>query len=161
MSPVADSSSFFNGNLASAVNHLLHFPEEIEKLVLPSLSQENHATKGLTSIPVDILETSKEYVFYFDVPGLSKTYIQVTVEDDNILVIKSSGKRKRGDGEDEGCKYIRLERKASPKFLRKFKLPENCNSSAISAKCENGVLSVTVEKLPPPPKGKTVEVAVS
>lgn len=85
----------------------------------------------------------------------------MTLEDENTLVIKSSGKRKREEGEDDGCKYIRLERKSSPKFMRKFRLPENSDINKVSAKCENGVLSVTVEKLPPPPKSKTVEVTIS
>lgn len=87
---------------------------------------------------------------------------QVTVEDENTLVIRSNGKRKREDGEEEGCKYIRLGRRAPQKLLRKFRLPGNANVSAISAKCENGVLTVIVEKLPPPPKSnKTVQVAIS
>lgn len=86
--------------------------------------------------------------------------LQVTVEDENTLVIKSNGKRKRGDGEDEGCKYLRLERRAPQKMLRKFRLPENANVSAITAKCENGVLTVVVEKQSQPPKSKTVEVAI-
>lgn len=87
--------------------------------------------------------------------------LQVTVEDENTLVIRSNGKRKREDGEEEGCKYIKLERRAPQKLLRKFRLPEDANLSAISAKCENGVLTIVVEKLPPPPKSKTVEVAIS
>ncbi|XP_043705954.1 17.4 kDa class III heat shock protein isoform X2 [Telopea speciosissima] len=153
MNPMAD----INGNLASAMNHLFNFPENIEKLMFSDRSD----SKGMTSIPVDILDSPKEYIFYMDVPGLSKTDIQVTVEDERTLVIRSNGKRKREDGEEEGCKYIKLERRASPKFLRKFRLPENSNVSAISAKCENGVLTVIVEKLPPPPKPKTVEVAIS
>lgn len=82
--------------------------------------------------------------------------IQVTVEDDNTLVIRSKGKRKRDDREEEGCKYIRLERKAVQKLLRKFRLPGNANVAAITAKCEYGVLTLVVEKLPPPPKPKTV-----
>lgn len=77
------------------------------------------------------------------------------------MVIRSNGKRKREDGEEEGCKCIRLERRVPQKLLRKFKLPEDANVSAISAKCENGVLTIVVEKLPPPPKPKTVEVAIS
>lgn len=77
------------------------------------------------------------------------------------MVIKSGGKRKREDGEEEGCKYVRLERKPPQKLMRKFRLPENANVSAITAKCENGVLTVVVEKLPPPPKPKTVEVAIA
>lgn len=87
--------------------------------------------------------------------------MQVTVEDENTLVIRSNGKRKREDGEEEGCKYLRLERRAPQKLSRKFRLPENANVGAISAKCENGVLTVVVEKLPPPPKPKTVEVSIS
>lgn len=85
----------------------------------------------------------------------------MTVEEENTLVIRSNGKRKREDGDEEGCKYIRLERRPFPKLTRKFKLPENCNVSAITAKCENGVLTVMVEKLPPPPMPKTVEVTIS
>ncbi|CAK9144658.1 unnamed protein product [Ilex paraguariensis] len=146
------------------VSQILNFPQNDEKLKIHSKSRETHETKDVTSnsiIPVDILSTPKEYVFYLDVPGLSKSDIQVTVEDENTLVIRSNGKRKREDGADEGCKYIRLERRPPQNLLRKFRLPENCNPSAITAKCENGVLTVFVEKLPPPPKSKTVEVAIS
>ncbi|MCL7025457.1 hypothetical protein MKW94_012561 [Papaver nudicaule] len=145
---------------------------------------------------VDILDTPKEYIFHFDVPGLSKTDIQVNVmEEQNadrsreagqLLVVENSGsggvKRKREEGggadreheknghshkeiEGESCKYIRLERRVYPKkFTRKFRLPENSNVSAISAKCENGVLTVKVEKkLPPPakPTVKTVEITTT
>ena len=58
----------------------------------------------------------------------------MTVEDENTLVIRSGGKRKREDGEEEGCKYIRLERRAPLKLMRKFRLPENAYVSAITAK---------------------------
>lgn len=85
----------------------------------------------------------------------------MTVEDDNTLVVRSNGKRKREDGEEDGCKYLRMERRAPQKLLRKFRLPENANVAAINAKCENGVLTVTVEKHPPPPKSKTVQVAIA
>ncbi|OIT05217.1 PREDICTED: 17.4 kDa class III heat shock protein [Nicotiana attenuata] len=147
--------------VVDAVNQLLHFPESIERVVYPSRSHETSENRGVSSIPVDILDSPKEYIFYMDVPGLSKSEIQVTVEDENILVIRSNGKRKREESEEDGCKYVRLERRLPQKLMRKFKLPENCNVSAITAKCENGVLAVVVEKLPPPPKPKTVKVAIS
>lgn len=83
------------------------------------------------------------------------------MEDEKTLVIRSNGKRKREESEEEGCKYVRLERNPPLKLMRKFKLPDYCNVSAITAKCENGVLTVVVEKMPPPSKAKTVKVAVS
>ncbi|KAL0354436.1 UNVERIFIED_CONTAM: class III heat shock protein [Sesamum radiatum] len=167
--------------VVEALSELLSLPETMEKFVLSSSRSNdvNHSHRGggVGTLPVDILDTPKEYIFYMDVPGSpsrifryrnpykcsaeAKNFSFVTVEEENTLVIKSNGKRKREDGEEEGCKYIRLERRPPQKLTRKFRLPQNCNVSAITAKCENGVLTVVVEKLPPPPKPKTVEVAIS
>ncbi|XP_057459450.1 17.4 kDa class III heat shock protein [Actinidia eriantha] len=147
-------------DMETTVNHLLNFPESVGKFTYPLRSHETHENKGVSSIAADILDTPKEYIFYMDVPGLSKSDIQVTVEEDNTLVIRSNGKRKREDGE-EGSKYIRLERRVPQKLMRKFRLPKDCNVSAITAKCENGVLTVVVEKQPPPPKPKTVQVNIA
>ncbi|XP_057981918.1 17.4 kDa class III heat shock protein [Malania oleifera] len=159
MSPVADSRDF--DGVAEVVNHLLNFPESPENFGFPSRANHTHESRGLGNMPVDILETPKDYIFYMDVPGLSKSDIHVTVEDKSTLVVRSGGKRKHEDGEEEGCKYLRLERRAPQKLMRKFRLPENSNTAAITAKCENGVLTVVVEKHPPPPKSKTVEVTIA
>ncbi|KAF6140543.1 hypothetical protein GIB67_035570 [Kingdonia uniflora] len=82
----------------------------------------------------------------------------LTVEDENVLVI--SGERKREEVK-EGEKYVRMERRIG-KFMRKFVLHENVNIDKISVVCEDVVLSVTDEKLPPPEpkKPKTIEVRV-
>ncbi|CBI20687.3 unnamed protein product, partial [Vitis vinifera] len=60
------------------------------------------------------------------------------------------------------AKYVRMERRVG-KFMRKFVLPENANTDKISAVCQDGVLTVTVEKLPPPEpkKPKTIEVKIA
>ncbi|KAJ7966387.1 17.3 kDa class II heat shock protein-like [Quillaja saponaria] len=70
------------------------------------------------------------------------------------------GERKREE-EKDGVKYVRMERRVG-KFMRKFVLPENANTDAISAVCQDGVLTVTVQKLPPPEpkKPKTIEVKI-
>ncbi|KAF2300916.1 hypothetical protein GH714_018229 [Hevea brasiliensis] len=98
MSRVADFNTF------DAISHLFNIPESIEKFMIHSRPNDTNENMDAGSIPVDILDTLKEYIFYMDVPGLSKFDIQVTVEDENTLVIKSGGKRKREDGEEEGCK---------------------------------------------------------
>ena len=81
------------------------------------------------------------------------------MEDENVLNI--SGDRKRNEKEEGEVKYIRMERRVG-KFMRKFTLPADCNLEAISAACEDGVLTVTVAKLPPPEpkKPKTIEVKI-
>ncbi|KAL2933091.1 17.4 kDa class III heat shock protein [Bienertia sinuspersici] len=125
-----------------------------------SKSDMSSRDKTLSTPLADILSTPKEYVFYVDVPGLSKSDVQVQLEEENILVVKASGKRKREDGEEEGCKYLKLERSLPQKMMRKFRLPQDADAASISAKCENGVLAVTVQKILPS-KPKTVEVAIS
>ncbi|KAK8523307.1 hypothetical protein V6N13_113257 [Hibiscus sabdariffa] len=114
--------------------------------------------KAMAATPADIKEDPKSYVFVIDMPGLKSGDIKVQVEDDNVLLI--SGERKREE-EKEGARYVRMERRVG-KFMRKFVLPENANTDAITAACQDGVLTVTVEKLPPPEpkKPKTIEVKI-
>ncbi|XP_003631809.1 17.3 kDa class II heat shock protein [Vitis vinifera] len=115
--------------------------------------------KAMAATPADVKEYPNSYAFIIDMPGLKSGDIKVQVEDDNVLVI--SGERKREE-EKEGAKYVRMERRVG-KFMRKFVLPENANTDKISAVCQDGVLTVTVEKLPPPEpkKPKTVEVKIA
>ncbi|XP_059286552.1 17.3 kDa class II heat shock protein-like [Lycium ferocissimum] len=116
--------------------------------------------KAMAATPADIKEFQNSYVFIIDMPGLKSSDIKVQLEEDNVLII--SGERKREEEKLEGAKYVRMERRFG-KFMRKFVLPENANANAISAVCQDGVLTVTVQKLPPPEpkKPKTIEVKVA
>ncbi|WCJ32684.1 17.9 kDa class II heat shock protein [Euphorbia peplus] len=115
--------------------------------------------KAMATTPADVKDYPNSYVFIIDMPGLKSGDIKVQVEDDNVLVI--SGERKREE-EKEGAKYVRMERRIG-KFMRKFVLPENANTDAVSAVCQDGVLTVTVQKLPPPEpkKPKTIQVQIA
>ncbi|KAL0323729.1 UNVERIFIED_CONTAM: class II heat shock protein [Sesamum calycinum] len=114
--------------------------------------------RAMAATPADVKEYPNSYVFVIDMPGLKSGDIKVQVED-NVLLI--SGERKREE-ETEGVKYVRMERRIG-KFMRKFSLPENANTDKITAVCQDGVLTVTVEKLPPPEpkKPKTIEVKIA
>ncbi|GFP81301.1 17.9 kDa class ii heat shock protein [Phtheirospermum japonicum] len=93
-------------------------------------------------------------------PGLKSGDIKVQIEEDNVLLI--SGERRREEEKDQGAKYVRMERRIG-KFMRKFVLPENADTNKIAAVCQDGVLTVTVEKLPPPEpkKPRTIEVKIA
>ncbi|XP_051119761.1 17.1 kDa class II heat shock protein-like [Andrographis paniculata] len=114
--------------------------------------------RAMAATPADVKEHPKSYEFVVDMPGLKSADIKVQVEDGNVLII--SGVRKRE--EKEGSKYVRMERRMG-KLMRKFVLPENADTDKISAVCQDGVLTVTVEKVPPPEpkKPKTIEVKIA
>ncbi|KAF7028281.1 hypothetical protein CFC21_040232 [Triticum aestivum] len=114
--------------------------------------------RAMAATPADVKELPGAYAFVVDMPGLGSGDIQVQVEDERVLVI--SGERRREEKED--TKYLRMERRMG-KLMRKFVLPENADMEKISAACRDGVLTVTVEKLPPPEpkKPKTIQVQVA
>ncbi|XP_013616572.1 PREDICTED: 17.6 kDa class II heat shock protein [Brassica oleracea var. oleracea] len=116
--------------------------------------------KAMAATPADVIEHPNAYVFVVDMPGIKGEEIKVQVENENVLVV--SGERQRENKESEGVKYVRMERRIG-KFMRKFQLPENADLEKISAVCNDGVLKVTVEKLPPPEpkKPKTIQVQVA
>ncbi|TXG61849.1 hypothetical protein EZV62_013212 [Acer yangbiense] len=145
--------------LFSTLRHMIDTSEDIDKSYNAPTQTFVRDAKAMASTPADVKEYPNSYVFVIDMPGLKSGDIKVQVEDDNVLTI--SGERKREE-EKEGVKYVRMERRVG-KFMRKFALPENANTDAISAVCQDGVLTVTVEKLPPPQpkKPKTIEVKIA
>ncbi|MQL92694.1 hypothetical protein Taro_025323 [Colocasia esculenta] len=141
--------------LFSTLHHLMDIPDETDKAFNAPTRAYVRDAKAMAATPADVKEYPDSYAFVVDMPGLKSGGIKVQVEDGNVLVI--SGERKREDG-----KYLRMERRVS-KFMRKFSLPDNANTDAVSAVYQDGVLTVTVEKLPPPKpkKPKTVEVKIA
>ena len=144
--------------LLSILEDMLDFAEEPERekgKSNPSRAYVRDA-KAMAATPADVVEYPNRYVLVVDMPGINAAEIKVQVENDNVLVV--SGERKRDEDQD-GVKYLSMERRVG-KFMRKFSLPDNVNKDKISALCQDGVLTVTVEKLPPPePKrAKTIEV---
>ncbi|XP_065849490.1 17.9 kDa class II heat shock protein-like [Euphorbia lathyris] len=142
-----------------ALQQMMDVGEESDKSSNAPTRTYVRDAKAMASTPADVKEYPNSYAFIIDMPGLKSGDIKVQVEDDNVLVI--SGERKRQE-EKEGAKYVRMERRIG-KFMRKFVLPENANTDAISAVCQDGVLTVTVDKLPPPEpkKPKTIEVKIA
>ena len=143
----------------STLQHMMDLAEDADKASnAPSRTYVRDA-KAMAATPADVKEYPNSYVFIVDMPGLKSGDIKVQVEDDNVLLI--CGERKREE-EKEAAKYVRMERRVG-KFMRKFVLPENANLEKISAVCQDGVLTVTVEKLPPPEpkKRKAIEVKVA
>jgi HSP20 family protein len=104
----------------------------------------------------DIKETDKEIVFRSDTPGMTKDDFKVQILEGNVLSI--SGERK-SEKDETNDKYHRIERSYG-KFTRSFRLPDNVDTSKIAAKCEHGVLNVTVPKCCSPNK-KPADVCVS
>lgn len=153
----------FNSPLFSILEDMLDFPEDQSEKTRNNPSRAYvRDTKAMAATPADVIEYPNAYVFIVDMPGIKASEIKVQVEDEGVLVVSGERKRDKEKDNKDGVKYVRMERRVG-KFMRKFSLPENANKDAISAVCQDGVLTVRVEKLrPPEPKRpKTIEVKVA
>ena len=90
---------------------------------------------------VDIKEEDNRYLIHADVPGIKPEDIDVSLED-GVLTIK--GERKH-ESKEEKEGYKRIERVRGT-FFRRFTLPDTANQDAVTAKCNDGVLEVVIEK---------------
>ena len=86
---------------------------------------------------VDISEDDRGYLLKADLPEMKKDDVRVTVEDGILCV---SGERKT-EKEDQKKKFHRIERSFGT-FRRSFTLPEDADSTKVTADLRDGVLRV-------------------
>jgi HSP20 family protein len=93
-------------------------------------------------IKVDVKETPTAFTVLAEVPGVPKEDIQVTVEG-NVVTLRAEIKQE--DRQSEGEKLLRSERYYGA-VSRSFQMPVDIDDAAAKAKCENGVLQLTLPK---------------
>ncbi|MBI5960063.1 MAG: Hsp20/alpha crystallin family protein [Chloroflexi bacterium] len=92
---------------------------------------------------MDVIENDKELTIRVDLPGLKAENLKVEVND-GVLTINGE----MGDTiEREGERYHYRERSYGS-FQRSLRLPNTLDSNNVDATFENGVLNVTLLKLP-------------
>jgi HSP20 family protein len=103
---------------------------------------------------VDISEDDHGYLLKADLPEIKKDDVRVTVEDGILCV---SGERKT-EKEDKKRKFHRIERSYG-NFRRSFTLPEDADSTKVTAEFHDGVLKVHLPTTPIA-RSKAIEVKV-
>jgi HSP20 family protein len=101
---------------------------------------------------VDIKETEKEIIVKADLPGMKKEDIEVSLDND-LLVIKGERKFEKEEKEKD---YVRVERSYGS-FYRSFNLGVPVKENEIKASYKEGVLEVVIPKAEIK-KAKKVEV---
>lgn len=126
------------------MNITLFEPRSIVDKLNRDLNLVTSRNPGKRWVPaVDIIEERDRFLLRADVPGVSAADIDVSMEGG---VLSVSGERHTEERkEDSGVQ--RIER-TTGRFLRRFTLPETADAEGISAKTQNGILEVTIPKLP-------------
>ena len=94
--------------------------------------------QGLRLMPIDLYREGDHYILTADLPGIDPGSVDIDV-DGQLLTIRAE-RTLRGA---EGVKWLTRERE-SGSFLRQLNLGQGIDIDAISARYENGVLSVNI-----------------
>ena len=121
---------------------------------LPNLFNEifdnnlyERASVSATTPAVNVLEKEHEYLVEVAAPGMTKNEFKVNLDEDENLVVALE---KEANKEEEGKKMHYLRRELSySQFRQTMILPDDVDKEKISAKVENGVLSVILPKMNP------------
>jgi HSP20 family protein len=103
----------------------------------------SRASTALVSPSVDIAETDSEIAITADLPGLEEKDIEVSLDND-VLTIRGSRKEER----EEKRKNYHLMERSYGSFQRTLHVPAGVDKDKVKASFKNGVLNVTLPKLP-------------
>lgn len=98
-----------------------------------------------TAPAINVIENEKDYKVELAAPGMAKDDFKITLNPDNELVIEMEKKNETKEEDKDKKKYLRREFSYS-KFQQAILLPDNVEKDKISAKMENGILSIEIPK---------------
>ena len=99
--------------------------------------------------PIDVFETPDRYVIAAELPGLDREQIALAMEDSRLTI---SGRRVEGPAGAD-VHYHQVER-GHGAFARTFEFADKIDADRITADLADGVLTVTLPKVAPPPPRK-------
>jgi HSP20 family protein len=91
----------------------------------------------------DIKETAQGFVFIADLPGVRQEDLEINLTGSRLTVTGKREPEERKEGEN----FFATERSFGG-FSRTFSLPEGVDPNAVGAELKNGVLTLTVPKVP-------------
>lgn len=134
----------------SQLGELMRDADRLLDAALPTASWQ-WAGPGFGVPPVDLLETSEALVLTMDLPGYDPKTLDLQLEGDVLTV------RAQREATAQGT-WLRQERTFG-QIARSFVLPHSVDASKCEAKCEHGVLTVTVPRREEA-KPRTITVSV-
>jgi HSP20 family protein len=93
--------------------------------------------------PMDVVEQGDEIRCTLEVPGLAQKDLDIRVED--TLVTISGEKRFEQNQNDKAAGFQHFERRYG-RFERSFTIPKSVDADRVSARYDNGVLTVVLPK---------------
>ena len=103
----------------------------------------SHARLANLGYPrVDVREDKSSYTYEFDVAGVPKENIKLSIDENNFLTLEG---KKENTRENKSKNYVSQEIFYGS-FHRVIKLPENANQDKVTTEYKDGILKLTIAK---------------
>lgn len=119
------------------------FDDDFPMIPMRSIRNPLYGKNAKNLMKTDVRETDNTYELDIDLPGFKKDEVQLDLKDGYLTISAAKGLDK--DQEDKKGKYIRQERYAGA-CSRSFYVGEAVEPEDVSAKFEDGILTVSVPK---------------
>ncbi|GAA94367.1 hypothetical protein E5Q_01018 [Mixia osmundae IAM 14324] len=122
--------------------------------------KNNEASTAMTLAParfapaVDVIENDKDFTIKAELPGVPKDKVSIELQS-NTLVIQ--GTTETISEQDKGSYKVSERRRGS--FQRSLRVPQGLKSDEITAKFDNGILTITFPKKPVDTQAKTISIS--
>nr|CAJ19361.1 HSP20 protein [Triticum aestivum] len=139
-------------------------PFVVPGATVPPTARRADDRRGRT--PWEIKERAGDYLVRFDMPGMTREDVRVSVQDRTLVVVaEKAAKPGEADGEkDKDNEEDGEEEEAWPaasygRYRTRVELPENLEVERIAAEVRDGVLYLNIPKVSPS-GGKVVSIQV-
>lgn len=147
-------------------NNLINFVDTFFDDYRPMISNNLRTIYPTTSPSLNVTESDDSYKVSLTIPGLDPKEIKVNLTE-NVLSVTYDHKEDKSNSEDSEDSYVMnknekliREEYRHYSFSRSVSLPKNIDANTVKADSKNGILNITVHKLPES-KPKSVDINVS
>ena len=103
------------------------------------------AKANATAPAINVIESDKDYKVEVAAPGMTKEDFNIHLSEDNELVITMEKKNETKEEDKGNKKYLRREFSYG-NYEQAYILPEDVDREKISAKVEDGILTIVLPK---------------
>ncbi len=144
------SSSLMDSDYEAEFKQMQNY---LDSMVSTHLTRAKIANLGYPR--VNVQNTKEHYIYEFDLAGVPKENITLSIDENNMLSL--SGK-KESKLEEKKDKYVKQEIFYGT-FSRVIQLPDDIDQEKVETKYDNGILRVTIgKKAPKKVKSKILEI---
>jgi len=132
------------------------WPQEMDRFLDEAFGNAPVAQAAQSFTPrIDVSESDEAYVVRADLPGVEEKDIQISLEE-GVLSIQG----KVESEQEEERKGLRYAERVRGSFQRTIELPGELDATKVTASYKQGVLTVTLPKLPAPkPQVRSIPIS--